>query len=197
MNYMTKDEISQVLLAASVNRRDYLMIYLGYFAGLRAMEVCSLQRKNFDISTAAIYVTVQRSKGSDKTRHQLPPAVATLVREHIRDMEPNDYLFKGNRRTSVPRTKLVKGESITVGAHIGYTTFYQAFLKYCRIAGIPESLHFPHCLKHTAAMALVKSGMRTERIQKQLGHKNLTSTQAYLDVLQQETDAEAYRALAL
>ena len=69
MNYMTKDEISRVLLAASSNRRDYLMIYLGYFAGLRAMEVCSLQRRDFDISTAAIYVTVQRSKGSDKTRH--------------------------------------------------------------------------------------------------------------------------------
>ena len=185
MNYMTKDEISRVLIAASSNRRDYLMIYLGYFAGLRAMEVCSLQRRDFDISTAAIYVTVQRSKGSDKTTHQLPPAIATLVREHLKGMEPNDYLFKGNRRTSVR------------GTHIGYTTFYQAFLKYCRIAGIPESLHFPHCLKHTAAMALVKSGMRTERIQKQLGHKNLTSTQAYLDVLQQETDAEAYRALAL
>ncbi len=194
MNYMTKDEISRVLLAAQSNRRDYLMMYLGYFAGLRAMEVCSLQRRHFDISTAAIYVTVQRSKGSDKTRHQLPSAIADLVREHIRDMAPNDYLFKGNRRTSVSRT-LANGQE--VGAHIGYTTFYQAFLKYCRLAGIPESLHFPHCLKHTAAMALVKSGMRTERIQKQLGHKNLTSTQAYLDVLQQETDAEAYRALAL
>ncbi len=194
MNYMSKDEINRVLIAASSNRRDYLMIYLGYFAGLRAMEVCSLQRRDFDISTAAIYVTVQRSKGSDKTRHQLPSAIADLVREHIRDMAPNDYLFKGNRRTSVSRT-LANGQE--VGAHIGYTTFYQAFLKYCRLAGIPESLHFPHCLKHTAAMALVKSGMRTERIQKQLGHKNLTSTQAYLDVLQQETDAEAYRALAL
>src|SRR5207247_9647746 len=113
MNYMTTDEISRVLLAASSNRRDYLMIYLGYFAGLRAMEVCSLQRRDFDISTAAIYVTVQRSKGSDKTTHQLPPAVATLVREHLKGMEPNDYLFKGNRRTSVPRTRFVNGESIT------------------------------------------------------------------------------------
>ncbi len=109
-------------------------------------------------------------------------------------MDADDYLFKGNRRTSVSRTN-VKGQ--VVGAHIGYTTFYQAFLKYCRLAAIPESLHFPHCLKHTAAMALVKTGMGVERIQKQLGHKNLTSTQAYLDVLQQETDAEAYRALAL
>ena len=194
MNYMSKDEINRVLIAASSNRRDYLMIYLGYFAGLRAMEVCSLQRRDFDISTAAIYVTVQRSKGSDKTRHQLPSAIADLVREHVRDMKSNDYLFKGNRRTSVSRT-LANGKE--VGAHIAYTTFYQAFIRYCRMAGIPESLHFPHCLKHTAAMALVKSGMRTERIQKQLGHKNLTSTQAYLDVLQQETDAEAYRALAL
>ena len=197
MNYMTKDEINLVLIAASSNRRDYLMIYLGYFAGLRAMEVCSLQRRDFDISTDAVYVTVQRSKGSDKTTHRLPPAVAMLVREHIKDMDADEFVFKGNRRTSVPRTKLVNGEQVIIGAHIGYTTFYQAFIRYCRIAGIPESLHFPHCLKHTAAMALVKSGMGVERIQKQLGHKNLTSTQAYLDVLQQETDAEAYRALAL
>src|SRR6266481_2097875 len=104
MNYMSKDEISRVLIAAQPNRRDYLMIYLGYFAGLRAMEVCSLQRRDFDISTGNVYVTVQRSKGSDKTTHQLPSAVATLVREHLKGMEPNDYLFKGNRRTSVPRT---------------------------------------------------------------------------------------------
>ena len=37
MHYMNKQEINRVLSAASVNRRDYLMIYLGYFAGLRAM----------------------------------------------------------------------------------------------------------------------------------------------------------------
>jgi len=80
MHYMNKQEINRVLSAASVNRRDYLMIYLGYFAGLRAMEVCSLRRRNFDISTSNVYVTVQRSKGSDKTTHRLPPAVATLVR---------------------------------------------------------------------------------------------------------------------
>ena len=183
MHYMNKQEINRVLSAASVNRRDYLMIYLGYFAGLRAMEVCSLRRHNFDISTSNVYVTVQRSKGSDKTTHRLPPAVATLVREYVAHMPADDYLFKGNRRTA--------------GSHIGYTTFYQAFLKYCRMAGIPEELSFPHCLKHTAAMALVNTGMGVERIQKQLGHKNLTSTQAYLDVLQQDTDEEAYRALAL
>src|SRR5438034_9342558 len=101
MNYMTKDEISRVLIAAQPNRRDYLMIYLGYFAGLRAMEVCSLKRSDFDISTDRLYVTVRRSKGSNKTRHQLPLAVAELLREHVEGMAPNQCVFKGNRRTSV------------------------------------------------------------------------------------------------
>src|SRR5207249_5654207 len=107
------------------------------------------QRRDFDISTAAIYVTVQRSKGSDKTRHQLPSAIADLVREHVRDMKSNDYLFKGNRRTSVSRT-LSNGKE--VGAHIAYTTFYQAFIRYCRMAGIPESLHFPRSEEHTSEL---------------------------------------------
>src|SRR5437763_16750106 len=104
---------------------------------------------------------------------------AAFVREGIAVMGPKEYLFKGNRRTA--------------GSHIGYTTFYHAFLKYAKKAGIPLDIASPHILKHSAAMGMLPNGVKM--LQEHLGHKSGNSSMMYLHVKRSDVDAAAHRSL--
>ena len=179
ISYLNDMQIRALLNAARVNRRDYLMLLLTYQLGLRAMEVCPMQAGQFDTTTDKVFLTVARLKGSKKTRHELAPETAALCREYIAGMGPNEYLFKGNRRTA--------------GSHIGYTTFYHAFLKYAKKAGIPLDIASPHILKHSAAMGMLPNGVKM--VQEHLGHKSGNSSMMYLSVKRSEVDAAAHRSL--
>ena len=181
---LSKEQMTRLLeVARQQSTRDYIMIAVGYQLGLRATEICSLTAGQFDVCIDKIYCTVQRLKGSRKTTQELANGVVPLIRELIAGKRPDEYLFTGNVRTT--------------GSHIGYTTFYQAFLKYCRLADIPQHLQTPPVLKHSAGMAIVRSGAGVEAVQKHLGHKNLSSSGHYIELCQAEVDAIAHKALAL
>jgi integrase len=200
MDFLTQDQIGRLLRAASGNPRDYLMIGLGYNAGLRAQEICSLTRADVDISTAETYITIQRLKGSKRTTTKLLPAIGNALREYVGNMSPdkgvaaNEYLFKGNRRSTVSRIVVRQGKQVTLGPHISYSAFYALFAKYCRQAGIPEHLHNPHALKHASAMTVLPIG-GVKAVQKYLGHASASSSLVYLHITK-ETDAAVEQAFA-
>jgi site-specific recombinase XerD len=68
-------------------------------------------------------------------------------------------------------------------------TFWRMVRKYVAASGIPAHLAHPHVLKHSIAMQLIDSA-GIENTRQYLGHKNLSSTGAYLKV----SDADAARA---
>ena len=61
-----------------------------------------------------------------------------------------------------------------------------------RTAGLPESLHHPHCLKHTAAMLMLHAGANAFLIRQRLGHRSFDSTLKYVN----PSDADASAASA-
>ncbi len=156
IKYLKQDEITALLNAVD-SRRDLLMLTLGYQLGLRAWEIISLQRRNFDLLPDKVICVVQRLKGSKETTDELLPATAALVREYLADspVGPDEYLFKGNRLSSV-------------------------FSKYCRRAGISTKQAKPHSLKHGSAMAMLPYGIKM--VQEHLGHVSGASSMVYLNV---------------
>src|SRR5438067_13839756 len=98
IKYLKQDEIQQ-LLSVVDSCRDYLMLTLGYQLGLRAWEIISLQRSNFDILPDRVICVVKRLKGSKETTDELLPDTSILVRGYLAampDESPTAYLFKGN-----------------------------------------------------------------------------------------------------
>lgn len=71
MNSLSHSQLDALLSAAQVSVRDTLLISLAVEHGLRASEACSLRVRDFDTSTATVYLTVQRLKHSKKTRQRL------------------------------------------------------------------------------------------------------------------------------
>jgi integrase/recombinase XerD len=167
---LSKPELIALLTAArSSSKRDWLMILVGYWHGLRASEVVGLTPG----SIADGCITVARLKGSMKTTQPLPEHEDPLLNlrpaliDYVAGMHPNQKIFPISR-----------------------IHFWRLVKKYSALAGVAKRKGHPHILKHSIAMQSIKTA-GIENVRQYLGHKSLASTGAYLKV----TDAEASAAV--
>lgn len=155
--------------ARGARERDWLMILVTYWHGLRASEVIAITAD--DIRDG--FLTVRRLKGSNKTTQPLVRHPETLLNER-------DPLIAFARKTpgNLPLFKMCREQ------------FFKNFRRHAAASGIPEHLRHPHCLKHSIAMDIVHTaGVENTRIW--LGHKNLGSTGEYA----KPTEQDAARAV--
>jgi integrase/recombinase XerD len=167
---LSKEQLSSLLShAKSARRRDWLMILVAYWHGLRASEVIAITVDDLKDG----YLTVQRLKGSNKTVQQLVEHSDPLLNERVglidytRGMLGNQKLFPICRQT-----------------------FWSIVRRYAKAAEIPAHLAHPHILKHSIAMQSIHSA-GIENVRKHLGHKSMSSTGEYLKV----SDSDASNAV--
>lgn len=167
---LTRDELTNLLRAARAHReRDWLMILLAFNHGLRASEVVNLQGDNVRDG----FLTVQRLKGSLKTVQPLMEHANPLLNE-------KEALFAFVQKTSGNQRLFP----------ITRQHFWRLIQRYAKAAGIAKHKAHPHCLKHTIAMQVIHAA-GIENTRQWLGHKNISSTGAYLKV----SDEDAARAV--
>lgn len=171
---LTRDELLALLRTAKAHRRrDWLLILLTYWHGLRASE--SVGIKAHDIASG--YITTRRLKGSEKTVQQLVEHKEPLLNERQALI---DFVagIKGNQRP------------------FGFTRqhFWRLMQRYGKAAGIPEHKRHPHTLKHSIVTDVIATA-GVPAAQKRAGHKSGKSTLEYAKLSDQETDAAVERAL--
>jgi integrase len=159
MEHLSNDEIHEVLRVAKAHReRDWLMILVGFWHGLRASEVVGITAG----CIADGHITVARLKGSLKTVQPLVEHTDPLLNEAVglfdyaQEMHTNQKLFPISR-----------------------IQFYRLFRGYAATAGIPKRNAHPHILKHSIAMQSIGNA-GIESVRQYLGHKSMSSTGAYL-----------------
>lgn len=171
---LTRDELLSLLRTAKAHReRDWLLILMTYWHGLRASESTGI--KAHDIASG--YLTTKRLKGSEKTVQRLVEHVEPLLNER---QSLIDYVakIKGNQRP------------------FGFTRqhFWRLIQRYGKLAGIPEHKRHPHTLKHSIVTDVVAAA-GVPAAQKRAGHKSGKSTLEYAKLSDQETDAAVEKAL--
>jgi integrase len=159
MQHFTIEELKG-LLAQVKNKRQRLMILVGFWHGLRVSELTRL--RGADVKDG--YIDCQRLKGSLRTiqpfiHHDDPDLDESLdLFALAREVGQNERLFPMTRDGVL---KLMKRAG--------------------KRAGIPEHKLHPHTLKHSIAMQTIsKSGI--ENVRQWLGHKSIASTGEYLKV---------------
>jgi integrase len=171
---LSNKELRKLLQAArAVRERDWLMILVAFYHGLRASEVTGF-------TASAVrdgHLTIQRLKGSLKTTQPLVASNDPLLDE-------KDALIRFARRARSGRPVFA----------INRRHFWRLVKRYARQAGIAEHLAHPHVLKHSIAMQTIHSA-GIENVRQHLGHKSLSSTGAYLRVSDQEASRAIRRAL--
>ena len=173
MKSLSKPQLLMLLAAAKAHReRDWLMILVCFWHGLRASELVSFQKD----AVRDGYLTILREDGSDRVRHMLVEHPEPLLDEKDALLEFAAHSEPGAPVFNVCRRRVD-----------------QLMKFYCADVGIPADLAHAHTLRHTVARLTIESG-GLEQARRWLGHKSLGSIYGYLKSSEDRSEAMAAKA---
>lgn len=149
------------LILDSESKRNYALVTLLSYAGLRISEALSLKMDDFNLTSRELLV--KDGKG-DKTRtvfinDKVKTALQSWLKERQSKGIENEYLFVSNRNKPIDRTtinKLFNDYSEKVGKNIT-----------------------PHDLRHFFCSHAISKGMSVHEVANQAGHSNIHTTLLY------------------
>lgn len=161
MKALSKPQLLMLLAAARAHReRDWLLLLVCFWHGLKASELVSFQKEAIDGG----YLTIRKEDGSSRIRHMLIEHPEPLLNE-------KDALMKyaGHVEPGMPVFKLCRRR------------VDQLMKRYCTDAGIPAHLAHAQILRYTVARFSLESG-GIEHTRRWLGHASRTSIYEYLKI---------------
>jgi integrase/recombinase XerD len=148
--------------------RDRALLELGYGAGLRVSELCSLSLTDLLLSENLVRVY---GKGGKERLVPIGRSVIGAVSVYLHTKRPE--LDKGKSRSRVLLN--VRGQPLSrVGA-------WGVVKRATERAGIKKRVT-PHTLRHSFATHLLEGGADLRAVQEMLGHADLSTTQIYTHV---------------
>jgi integrase len=176
-------EIVQKLLE-SIDResrtgwRDYIVLHLMAYYGLRPSEIVTLRRDSIDWKAGNLDVEQRKTRSS----LVLPLSTLTLsiLRYYLSNVLSDQKRFELFLRARSP-AGVLKASTIT---HI--------FEKQAKLSGLPLKGYSAYSLRHSFAMRLLERGVGVKAIGDLLGHHSLESTCQYLRL-----DVSVLRQVAL
>ncbi|MGC8709057.1 MAG: site-specific tyrosine recombinase/integron integrase [Thermoplasmata archaeon] len=162
-NYLNENEMRSLLESSKSNIRDYAIIMVLAYSGIRVSELCSLRIEDVDFSENVIHV--KSGKGDKDRMVVVDSRVMEVLKEYLRNEKRNEgYVFMSRKRTRITPT------------HVERIVRY-----YAGKAGINKKVT-PHVIRHTFATALLRNGADIRFIQQILGHSSVATTQIYTHV---------------
>lgn len=160
---LTKDEILKLIKSADT-KKSKLMLSLIYAAGLRVSELTNLKKSNlhFDELTGHI----KRAKGMKDRIFNIPQYLIKDLKKQI-EKSSSDYLFSG------PKGKLSE------------RNIQKIVQRAAKKSGVQKQVH-THTLRHSFATHLLENGIDIRKIQVLLGHENISTTEIYTHISQEE-----------
>lgn len=174
---LSEEDVSNLLTAPAGSRnpkslRDLALLHLLYATGMRVTEVVSLQLNDLDLDQSVLYCP-----GKDSQVRRLPfdPQTRAILvdylehgRPHLAKEESESALFLNHRGRQLTRQGL-----------------WLIIKAYAREAKLSTEVT-PHTLRHSFAAHKLESGADLQRIQQLLGHANISTTQVYTQIAEEE-----------
>lgn len=170
--FLVADQVNRLIDAARPDHRDYALIVVLAFSGLRISEVASLRPQ--DVNPSAKTLFVEYGKGAKDRTVDVPPRVIEAidtwrtVRDQypLRDPAKDHLLFR-----------------------LGIAAVAQIVKRLVQEASLPSWVT-AHTLRHSYATALLVGGTDIRYIADQLGHGSIATTQVYAHVIPAEKRAK-------
>lgn len=158
----------QRLLASPMPHRTRAMVLLGAYQGLRVHEIAKVRGTDVDSESGVLHVV---GKGGVIADLPLHPEIADLAL----NMPSEGWWFV---------SAMAPGEPI---ASRTVTTHITTAMRRAGVAGVP------HALRHWYATALLRAGTDVRTVQTLMRHASLVTTQAYLEVVDEQRRAAVLR----
>ncbi len=151
--------------------RDHAMLELLYATGIRVSELIGL-----DVNDINLEVGFLRCHGKGKDRViPLYPGAVNALRDYIKNIRPRIIAFDEEQALFVNMS----------GGRMSRQGFWKIIKYYQEKADIKKDIT-PHTLRHSFAVHLLENGADLRSIQEMLGHADISSTQIYTHVVQQQ-----------
>lgn len=162
--------LSQPVQTDMKGYRDKAMLELLYATGIRVSELISLNVDDVNLNVGFISCS---AKGKTRVIPLYPAAIKAL----------HNYIF--DIRPQMIANPLESSLFVNVnGERMTRQGFWKIVKHYQQTAGIDKDIT-PHTLRHSFAAHLLENGADLRSIQEMLGHSDISSTQIYAQVLQQ------------
>jgi integrase len=165
---LSKQQLLDLLAhAKTCSDRDWLMMLVHFWHGARASEMIHLTRENVQ----GTYLVFDRLKGSEACQQELVEHENPLLseRQPLLDLALNtpfrEPLFKMHR-----------------------STYWRHVHSYARAVGVPSTSARTTVLKHTLGTLLIEN-MPINKVQRRMGHKNISSTAKYMKAREADVDS--------
>jgi integrase/recombinase XerD len=161
--------------------RNRAIVELLYSSGLRAGELCRLTV--YDLDDEDHSVRIVQGKGR---KDRIVPAGRVALdwcARYMEEVRPQN--LKHNHRPH-ERDRLF----LTITGNRMQTQYLQRIVKAAaKTAHIPDHLITTHSLRHACATEMLRGGASVRHVQEMLGHADITTTQLYTHVLQDDLKA--------
>ncbi len=172
---LTEDEVIKLLdidLTDNFSYRNKAMLEVMYATGLRVSELVNLKLQDVDLSQDLV-----RTFGKGSKERVIP--IGEYAREYL---EKYIYEYRGSM------VKRTNNEYLFLNNHGNKMTrqgFFKIIKKIAKEKGIDKELS-PHTLRHSFATHLLKYGADLRTIQELLGHSDISTTQIYTYISNEE-----------
>ena len=152
-------------LSSSKNLRNYAMVHLAFYLGLRPVEISRISLD--DISFARSELTLPIRKNNRAFQLPLPENTMKTIVAYIIGARPKTSHRRLFLNLTAPYRPIIAG---MVGQHISLCI---------QKAGLPGSAYW---LRHTYAQNLLETGFTIIEIKEMMGHEHIDSTGNYLHI---------------
>ena len=179
VEFLEPAEVNRLLQSANGpdlgSLRDRALLELLFSAGLRVSEIVSIDRDDINLDRQEFSV---RGKG-DKIRVVfISDTAKKTIQNYLRKRTDIDPALFIRVRTGSHKEADAEGLRLTT------RSVQRIVKKYATKAGIVKDVH-PHTLRHSFATDLLQNGADIRSVQAMLGHANITTTQIYTHITNQ------------
>ncbi|PID52256.1 MAG: hypothetical protein CR972_03155 [Candidatus Moraniibacteriota bacterium] len=179
VDFLEPEEINRLLQSANGHDlgslRDRALLELLFSAGLRVSEIVSINREDINLKRQEFSV---RGKGNKIRVVFISDTAKKTLHNYLKkriDIDPALFI---RVRTGSHKEADVEGLRLTT------RSVQRIVKKYATKAGIVKDVH-PHTLRHSFATDLLQNGADIRSVQAMLGHANITTTQIYTHITNQ------------
>ena len=156
--------------------RDWFMIELGLFSGLRVDEMRQLRIGDIHVLGSHSSIFVHNGKGGRRRNVWINAEFKEACEEFLKLRQ--HFGFDDNEDALVFVS--------STGAPISKRSIQKSFKRCAKTAGLSEKYHI-HCLRHTYATYLLKASRNIKLVKEQLGHSSIKTTEIYISLIKEDT----------